>query len=224
MIVSHAHKFIFLKTHKTAGSSAELVLSRFCGPEDVITPLEPADEEMRIGRGPQNYTVLPTWRAKFAKFRWQLRGLGPYSAYSQHTGAERIRWVFGERTWKSYFKFAIERNPWDRELSRYFWDTKAHQRPSFEEFIRSTRPLANFNIYSIDGHVAVDTVIRYENFANEFLAVLRHIGLSDAVEMPKAKASSRTDRRHYREFYSPESRDIIASRYVREISTFGYTF
>jgi len=55
MIVSHEHKFIFLKTKKTAGTSIELALTELCGPEDVITPLTEIDEARRAnGRGPQN--------------------------------------------------------------------------------------------------------------------------------------------------------------------------
>ena len=50
MIVSHAHKFIFLKTKKTAGTSIELALSTLCGDEDVITPLTEIDEAKRDRR------------------------------------------------------------------------------------------------------------------------------------------------------------------------------
>ncbi|MEL6382956.1 MAG: chondroitin 4-O-sulfotransferase, partial [Cyanobacteria bacterium J06626_18] len=32
MIISHEYKFIFLKTRKTAGTSIEIALSKFCGP------------------------------------------------------------------------------------------------------------------------------------------------------------------------------------------------
>ena len=39
MIVSHKHKFIFLKTKKTAGTSIELALTKLCGDDDIITPL-----------------------------------------------------------------------------------------------------------------------------------------------------------------------------------------
>ena len=49
MIVSHTHKFIFLKTKKTAGTSIELALSELCGPDDVITPLTEIDEAQRAG-------------------------------------------------------------------------------------------------------------------------------------------------------------------------------
>ena len=55
MIVSHEHKFIFLKTKKTAGTSIELALSQLCGPDDIITPLTQIDEALRAGgRGAQN--------------------------------------------------------------------------------------------------------------------------------------------------------------------------
>jgi hypothetical protein len=39
MIVSHKYKFIFLKTKKTAGTSIEISLSRYCDEDDIITPL-----------------------------------------------------------------------------------------------------------------------------------------------------------------------------------------
>ena len=47
MIISHRHRYIFIKTHKTAGTSVEISLSRFAGPDDVLTPVAPRDEEVR---------------------------------------------------------------------------------------------------------------------------------------------------------------------------------
>ena len=61
MIISHKHKFIFIKCRKTAGSSVEISLSQLCGPEDIITPLTAKDDEKRLElgiRGAQNY-LLP---------------------------------------------------------------------------------------------------------------------------------------------------------------------
>ena len=57
MIISHKYKFIFLKTKKTAGTSIEISLSRFCGDDDIIIPINLQDEAIRklLGKKPQNY-------------------------------------------------------------------------------------------------------------------------------------------------------------------------
>src|SRR5690554_5738319 len=47
MIVSHRHKFIFIKTKKTAGTSIELALRQICGPEDIISPVR-EDRDVRF--------------------------------------------------------------------------------------------------------------------------------------------------------------------------------
>ena len=60
MIISHKHKFIFIKTHKTAGTSLEIALSKYCGEEDVITPISDKDEQIRRNLGyrvAQNYII-----------------------------------------------------------------------------------------------------------------------------------------------------------------------
>jgi len=62
MIISHKYQFIFLKTAKTAGTSIEIALSRFCGQDDIITPVSVEDELKRQAAGgvaPQNYLVSP---------------------------------------------------------------------------------------------------------------------------------------------------------------------
>src|SRR5262245_66480011 len=83
MIVSHAHKFIFLKTKKTAGTSIELALSELCGPDDVITPLAEVDEAQRDGkRSAQNWRLhgwwgspRPLWERRRFKFTAEDYGL-----------------------------------------------------------------------------------------------------------------------------------------------------
>jgi len=57
MIFSHKHRFIFIKGRKVAGTSIEIALSSYCGPQDIITPISPVDELKRLTHGgkPQNY-------------------------------------------------------------------------------------------------------------------------------------------------------------------------
>ena len=47
MIISHSRKFIFVKTYKTAGSSLEIALSKYCAKGDILTPLDGEEEAQR---------------------------------------------------------------------------------------------------------------------------------------------------------------------------------
>jgi hypothetical protein len=115
MIISHEHKFIFLKTKKTAGTSIELALSQLCGPEDVIAPLTKIDEKLRAGkRGAQNWWNSPR---PFWKRHWLKHSPQDYGFYN-HMPAEEARALLNDdKVWKSYFKFAFDRNPWERQVS-----------------------------------------------------------------------------------------------------------
>ena len=58
MILSHKYKYIFIKSFKTASTSLEIALSKYCGKEDVITPIINEDEKIRKingFNGPQNF-------------------------------------------------------------------------------------------------------------------------------------------------------------------------
>ena len=57
MIINHKYKFIFIKSFKTAGTSLEIALSKFCSENDIITTIVEEDEKIRkkIGySGPRN--------------------------------------------------------------------------------------------------------------------------------------------------------------------------
>jgi hypothetical protein len=58
MILSHKHKFVFIKGEKVAGTSVEIALSQICAPDDVVTPISRRDERHRVGTAgePRNYT------------------------------------------------------------------------------------------------------------------------------------------------------------------------
>ncbi len=154
MIISHRHRFIFLKTHKTAGTSLEIALSKFCGPEDIITPLQPADEALRraLGvRGPQHHGERPL-RLYFRK-AW-LRRLGSGRRppdYFNHISAAQLRPRIDPAIWAGYSKFAVSRNPWDAMFSRHYHSSRRRRtRPSMERSLARRRRLIaeNWSIYA----------------------------------------------------------------------------
>jgi hypothetical protein len=231
VIVSHEHKFIFLKTQKTGGTSVELALSRICGPDDIVTSVSADDEATRIGLGPQHEAIplayrRPGWRLmQLCGFRPSKAGI----AYFNHMSAAVLRRAMDPALFDAYRKVTVVRNPWDREVSRYFWHyRKQRRRPSFEYFVRMPRyrpGRKNFDVYSTDGLIVADTVLRYERLAEDFSRFIHSLGINLVPELPRAKAGVRPkEKRDYREFYNATTRRIVARRSALEIAAFGYEF
>lgn len=215
MIVSHRHRFIFVKTRKTAGTSVEIALSTVCGPDDVITPVMEADERLRAesgGRPPQHYESPPLARKAF-----------------NHMPASMVRQLVGREAWDDYFTFTIERNPWDAVVSLYHWRHKGDpDPPPFARFVEDpvVEELATKNprAYRIRGVRAVDRVLRYESLADELAEVWAHLGLPGEPRLPHAKGTSRPRGAGYTSYYDDVSRARVAEQFAVAIAEFGYEF
>jgi Sulfotransferase family len=227
MIVSHKHKFIFLKTKKTAGTSIELALSRICGDDDILSPLAQREELLRTERGAQNWRLhgwwgspRPLWKRRW--FRFTAQDYGFYN----HMLAAEVRALIDEKVWRSYFKFAFDRNPWDRQVS--FYHQRFRRRPTpppFDAFLRYDRHarLNNYDTYSLDGEVCIDFVGRYENLKQDFNHMLRQVGVRDELELPHVKSFTPV-RVPYQSYYTDATRDIVGDWYSREIALLNYSF
>lgn len=244
MIISHKNKFIFTKPRKVAGTSVEVALSDFCGPEDVIT------ENVSSGEIDED---------RFDDYARNSQG------FFNHMRPARIRQKVGNRVWDEYFVFSIVRNPWDMVVSRYFWNKKnATPRKSpaevlseirsdpgnldlygklfnaarrsvssrelgpdgdFEVFVKEKLPLNISNTkYYFDwrGRPFNDFVIKYENLDEDYKKACEEIGL-ECAPLPSLKTKTRK-KGDYREMYDDELRNIVARKFKREIDFFGYEF
>jgi len=65
--VSHEHRFIFLKTHKTAGTSIEVFLERHVEPGAIVTPILPEVEGHRARNFDRPFNPLPQIRNERSK-------------------------------------------------------------------------------------------------------------------------------------------------------------
>lgn len=247
MILSHKYQFIFIKTGKVGGTSVEMALSRFLGPDDIITPISRADEleRYRLGyRSAQNFEKPFTSLSPVKWPRW-LRaaalsrlGSGERSLreryrfprrFWNHMPAAAIRARIDKDIWDRYYKFSIERNPWDKTISTYFWDLyKEKHNMSFRDFVLSGQGLnSHFNHYSINGVVAVDRLLRYERIAQEIGEVAQHLGfpngIRETIKDLNAKTGYRPNRRVV-DHYDEEIRKIAEIYYAREIRLMGFKF
>ncbi|MDQ7786202.1 MAG: sulfotransferase family 2 domain-containing protein [Thermodesulfovibrionales bacterium] len=229
MIISHKYKFIFLKTEKTAGTSMEIALSRFCGEQDIITPITPEDEIMRhtLGyRGSQNYSI-PVSEYSFRDYLIFLIKRKRKRFYN-HITAREVKNIIGEKIWDSYYKFCFERNPWDRVMSLYYWRYKKEPRPALSHFIDSKSPRSlkkrGYEVYTIDDSIAVDKVYLFENLTSEIEIISSILGFPEKLKLPRAKSSFRDDKRHYREILINSDKKKIEKIFSKEIALFGYEF
>jgi hypothetical protein len=227
MIISHKHKFIFIKTAKTAGTSMEIALSKFAGPQDVITRCSAADEVMRASLGhvgPQNYNIplrkVP-WRGLVASFVSRSK-----LAFYNHIGAETIAPIVGRQVWSSYYKFCFERNPWDKVVSAYYFDTPVPRQRTISEYVQSGAGsnIQGYNLYTIRGEIVVDKIYFYEDLPKALESIRSMFGFSSILELPRAKGDFRPSNTHYRDVLSDLDRVKISKVYAREIAHFDYSW
>ncbi len=231
MIISYKHKFIFIKTVKTAGSSFEMALASICGPDDIITKLSVNEEKLKreLGiRGAQNdYIPVSKWDFHYLKRMISSRKLPQFNA---HDPAIRIKKYLNESTWESYYKFCFERNPFDKIISWYYYrkSTGHTSDENIDKFILNggLRTIVNFDQYSIDNLVIVDDIYKIENLDESLKLISDKLNLDKVLEMPsfRAKSTSRTDKRPYNEVLSENAKALIEDAFAREIKLLDYKF
>ena len=226
MIISHAHQYIFIKSTKTAGTSIEAALSNYCADRDIVTPLG-------------NYSVN-----RDESGAWVHKSMNEGS-YRQHDDALTIKRSLAPEVWGGYFKFSIARNPWDRTLSRFFWNRRndpalkprkqllplfggatdeiGMAKRQFRDFLNRGELDTNDRFYIIDGELCVDDIVRYESLGEDIARVCARVGLPE-LKLPHLKGGIRSRDNHYSVYYDDETRDIVAEKHRMDIELFGYRF
>ena len=109
MIVSHKHKFIFVKTHKTATQTFLKFIKQHLGPDDVMAG------------DPGNETNADTKVNIDKKFPATGKCAEDYQqVYGNHLPWFMIKEIVGDDIWSEYTKITIERDPYDRILSLFY--------------------------------------------------------------------------------------------------------
>ena len=155
----------------------------------------------------------------------------------RHMSARGAMPLMPASIWESDFKFPFVRNSWERLVSWYQMCMESPTPNRFASYVRANAPTfsdlvlrtvtgmglrttVNQVQYITDekGALNVDFVGRYENLARDYALVSRGLGL-DAL--PRVNVSTHGD---YRDYFSAETRDVVARRFARDIAYFGYAF
>jgi hypothetical protein len=232
MVLSHKYKFIFIKTRKTAGSSIQIYLSHLCGERDILSPIDRPEQPYT----PRNYRGLFNPLPELAgrkNLPQALRTLGRFftlKKFQSHIKAREVKDRIPREIWDSYFKFTVERNPWDKALSQYHFVRQRYKKYdeniSFEKYLEVADLPYNYTKYTdLEGKIIVDRVLRYENLNEELADVFGMLGVPfEGTLGATEKSHYRQDRRPYREVYTPACRDAVGKLFSREIELLGYEF
>ena len=231
MIISHKYKFIFLKTSKTAGTSIEIALSKFCNENDVITPISPKDELVRADlgyKGPQNYMFplsdykITDWvnvLFKYKNKRWKQ--------FYNHITAQRVQNMIDSNIWNTYYKFCFERNPWDRVVSQYYWRI-SEPRISMKLFLKSKHfkdlIKKGRNVYTVNNRIAVDKIYKYEFINDAIIDLSEKFKFAKKLELPRTKSTSRPKKREYSDILNSDEKKYIGKVFEKEIINLDYEF
>lgn len=215
MLVSHRHKFIFIKPPKTGGSSVESVLRNWC--------LEDPDQASIAHRFPETISQsgIITEGGNSSPV---TEGLRPHSTVAQ------IRDLIGFEKFSQYTKITIVRNPFDRAVSLFWWDLKKKSPTKYDQLSSNHEKLAQqFESWLIErlGFVKWANsnrfaslrqlgprrfILRYETLEMDFQLLLRLLNFSEEGEwiLPKYKSNVRPRTLRLEEYYTAKSRALIA--------------
>ena len=161
MIISHKLKVIYIKLLKVAGSSFEIALSKYCGPDDILTPIV-IEGEMQKSMG-------------YSHAARNYEHIKPNPKYYPHFKASEGQKYLPKDVWDNYLKIASIRCPYDVYISLYYFKKHRFQenkrkalRGNFEEFaIKNERVLKNLCSLHKGGKILIDFLIKYENLGQD---------------------------------------------------------
>ena len=225
MIVSRTHKFIFLKSVKTAGTSIQVALSPFLVPGvDCGCGARWCSTKCPFVGGNCYQLLNPK---KTPPTREQLPGhYRRTQFFSPHESLKSLVATLPQDEIKQYFKFVFVRNPFDRLVSRYWHLGGPKKYDSFNQFVLKYPCLPGNFIYRTwcrYNEIKVDFIGRYENLKTDFNYICDTIGLP-RTELPRCRGQHRKDKKHYTEYYTKELRELVESYCAEDLKQFNYKF
>ena len=225
MIISHKHKFVFIKTAKTGGSTIENILGQHLGSKDIASGSAYIDTK----------DVSPTVKRNWQKIDYPDE-LGGYSHLPASLVYEKF---FNGQKPKGYFVFTIERNSYDKAVSHWWWHTHAKRllklmnptRVIFREHLTGLLRSPENNHPSCwrrysNENICVDHIYQYDEWEEMFKDLSKRFSLQidmNSTRNIKLKNSNKPFS-HYREAYKDNEQELVEKLFIKEIKHFDYKF
>lgn len=203
MIISHYHKFIFVKTRKTAGSTFEKLVLPYLGKTDLCT----------------------------GSLRDETPALNMAINQNGHISlADIMRKYFPDGC--DYNIITLERNPYDKVVSSYYWHQNIKEQQfgnmDFETYMKTCNLLPqDWSLYTLNGKLPTTLrVFHYESMHELYLWLKEHRGIHitlDKVGDTKLKSGIRKVK-DYKELHTDTTRQITENLFSEEIQEFSYEF
>lgn len=209
VLVCHDHKFIFLKTRKTAGTSIEMLLEPLCVPEGYMVTEKTAGYQCQ--RGIVGYRLLGD------------RDQRPCS-WRAHAPAHQVFKGLPRDQWKGYFRFSCLRNPFDRVISQFFWERDLRNeialesfsdaRSAFRKFVLSGHVRSDKSIAHRKGRFILNGFLRFEALNEDLTRLQKNLNLPiDPLNLPRAKSkTSRLKDFPISEYYDTETEQVVLNQ------------
>lgn len=224
MLLSHDKQFIFLKTVKTASTSIEQYLQKYC----TKTYYDFSNEYEDFSHKESSSGIITP-----PLFYTNDIGETVRSDYWDHMTATELGFKLSSEIWDNYFKFAVVRNPFDKILSIFYFiirnDCVGSNIPIQGLFeyhlpnILNESLYADSMIYTINGELILTDIIRYETLQKDFERVCNKLRIDNGV-LPKINSQYRPKAIKCKDVYSEYSKRLVSEKFSFEIETFGYTF
>jgi hypothetical protein len=207
MIISHKHRFIFFAVPKTATHAIRQALS------------------VHLGEGDWQQQIL------FGKDQLPIPALA--AKEHGHLSVREVLPHLPADVWRSYFKFAFVRNPFDRFVSTCFFLFR--KEPEFAKaatvsmkralgvtgFRRRVLVLPQSSLLTgPDGDLAPDFIGRFEDLQASYNEVCRRISIT-TIDLETLNPSEHDQ---YAEYYDEQLKQMVTDFYRDDLINFGYQF
>ncbi|EOW9364545.1 sulfotransferase family 2 domain-containing protein [Vibrio cholerae] len=182
----------------------------------------------------KGFIFIHIWKTGGTSIRESLKIVENSENYDcrkyKHISALKARDLLGSETYNKLHSFSVVRNPWDLQVSNYFY---ARQRKEhyfhdfmmrfkcFDEYIewRCTDGFEPQISMLTDNNkkIIVDSILRFESLDVEFNQICANIGIK--LNLNKLNTSKHD---YYKNYYSDFSKKLIESSFKCDIDAFGY--